>query len=76
VIPCHLGNDIKTNPKELRDAFSFLEQLTPLQQLLLKKPPRAFEEDCELLNNASKDLTAQGVIYPVAPLVKRKQTKI
>ena len=38
VIPCHLVNDIKTNPKELRDAFSFLEQLTPLQQLLLKKP--------------------------------------
>lgn len=74
IIPCHLGNDIKSNPREFREAFSFLEELGPIAKLTRgKSPPQALEEDCELLNDASKNLAEQGVIYPVAPLVKRPE---
>ena len=74
IIPCHLGSNIKSNPREFREAFSFLEELGPVAKFVRgKPPPQALEEDCKLLNDASKNLAEQGVIYPEAPLVKRPE---
>jgi hypothetical protein len=70
VIPSHLGDDIRTTPKAFREAFSFLEDRKPNSRV-----PRALEEDCGLLNDASENLTKQGVLYPVAQLVKGRKLR-
>lgn len=71
LIPCHLGDDIRTSPKAFRDAFSFLEEGSSS----LKRVPRAFEEDCGILNAASENLTKQGTLYPVAKLIKGRKRR-
>lgn len=64
IIPCHLANDIRAGPADLRRAFAFLEA-----------PPAAVgarEEDLLLLRTASRLLTDLGVVEPEAPKVPRK----
>ena len=75
VIPCHLSNDIRAEPKEFRSAFNFLEvKKTPSLFSLFNSyvAPQALEIDCALLTEASDNLTKQGVLFPIAPLVFKK----
>lgn len=73
IIPCHFANDIKATSKDFRKAFEFLEEPSFLQNLGLDSlAPSALPADGQLLSDASENLTNQGVLFPEAPLVKRK----
>lgn len=87
IIPCHFANDIKASSADFKKAFEFLlepEKKGPLQSLLSvfdsfdsKKSknscPVGEEGDIALLSNISKQLTAQGVLYPEAALLPRQK---
>ncbi len=78
IIPCHLANDIKTNGKEFRRAFNFLEDLSPKNPFKVlfegkeKRAPIGAAADVAFLSEVSQSLTKQGVLFPEAPLIKRK----
>ena len=76
IIPCHLSNDIRSSPSDLRDAFNFLKEKKdisfPFSLLPQKKLPLPDPRDCKLLQDASDMLTQQGVLNKVAPLIKSK----
>ena len=65
IIPAHLSNDLKADGKAFRRAFSFLEQAG-------SGAPTGDRRDVELLANASRTLTEQGVLFPEAPLVNKQ----
>ncbi len=84
IIPSHLANDIKASGKDFRRAFNFLEDLRPgkganpfafLAGGAVSAEPRAptgLQSDVQFLQDVSKTLTEQGVLFPEAPLVPRK----
>ena len=86
IIPCHLANDIKAGPKDFRRAFDFL--VAPPKPSFFaflngdggggKKAapcPVGDPRDVRLLSDVSKQLTESGVLFPEAPLVKRRAMK-
>ena len=84
IIPCHLSNDLKAGPREFRAAFDFLYEPAAAPASFAfpwttKKSDRAagynskvFQEEAGFLSGVSEQLTKQGVLYPEAPLVRRK----
>lgn len=66
IIPCHLANDLKADGKAFRRAFNFLQDGGGARDV-----PVGDSRDVELLANASRTLTQQGVLFPEAPLVKK-----
>lgn len=82
IIPCHLANDIKATPQDVRDAFDFLFekpkspfdllfQFFPSQKKATSPSEQAFLEDISFLGLVSKQLTEQNVIFEESPLLKR-----
>ena len=71
IIPSHMENNIKSNSKEFRNAFNFLESETP-------EGPRPDEDDFQLLNIVSDIFTTLGIVAPRVPqsLVIRTPTII
>jgi len=82
IIPCHLSNDLKAGPREFRAAFDFLYEPaaapTSFSFPWTRKSDRGagygkvFQEEAGFLSGVSEQLTKQGVLFPEAPLVKRK----
>lgn len=56
LISCHFENNVKTNGKQFREAFSFLEGK--------KSSVEPFEEDLSLLSALDRILTKLGVVAP------------
>ena len=86
IIPCHFANNIKASSADFRKAFEFLEepaQNNPLNDVLAifdnKRSknvcPVGNDKDISFLAGISTQLTAQGVLFPEAPLVPRKNGK-
>ena len=86
IIPCHFANDIKASSADFRKAFEFLEEpakSNPISDILSmfdnKKSknvcPVGDDRDTSFLAGISTQLTAQGVLFPEAPLVPRKSVK-
>lgn len=86
IIPCHFANDIKASSADFRKAFEFLEEparSNPISDILSlfdnKKSknvcPVGDEKDTSFLAGISTQLTAQGVLFPEAPLVPRSNVK-
>ena len=76
IIPCHLANDVKATPSEFVKAFDFLyESSSPTTNsflsLFIKKKSPVINEDLLFLDQVSKQLTKQGVLYEEAPLFRR-----
>lgn len=57
IIPCHFDSPIQANPHQFRQAFSFLEQQSSLNQPLP-------EVDFELLQELEVSLTKRGITPP------------
>ncbi|CAM9587115.1 unnamed protein product, partial [Laminaria digitata] len=87
VIPCHLGNDIKTSPKEFRKAFGFLERgggrdnsmAGGLRSLFGgggaaagKGGAEPLPEDLQFLRDAEKALVGLGTLFPAAEPIERR----
>lgn len=78
IIPSHYSNDIKASSKDFKKAFDFLLVKKKRKNFFLnffnneKDSPVGDVNDLSLLTNISKLLTAQGVLYPEAPLINRK----
>lgn len=80
VIPCHLGNDIATSPKEFRKAFRFLEKdggrnAGGLRSLFGagggSKGAEPLPEDLQFLRDAEKALVGLGTLFPAAAPIDR-----
>ena len=88
IIPCHLANDVKAGPKDFRRAFAFLEAPSKPSFFSFLSGgggggggdkaapcPVGDPRDVQLLSDVSKQLTESGVLFPEAPLVKRRARK-
>ena len=75
IIPCHLANDVKASPKDFVEAFDFLYEpkttTNSLFSLFSSEKKESVNEDLIFLDQVSKQLTTQGVLYEEAPLLKR-----
>lgn len=71
IIPCHLANDIKASPSDLKEAFQFLYEQKNSNGLFSffskKKLPQLDKDDCKLLSDLSEQLTTSGTLFPEAP---------
>lgn len=76
IIPCHLSNNIKTNKDEFSRAFGFLyeEKSNNAISLFSSKVSyaKAVEEDAKFLEDVSKQLTANGTLFPEAPRLTKR----
>ena len=72
IVPCHLSNNIKADGKMFRQAFSFLEQEPKGLFNSFRRALTGDEADVKLLADVSRSLTEQGVLFPEAPLVRRR----
>lgn len=62
IIPCHFENNIQTNSKEFRRAFTFLEKKIQC--------PQPLEEDLSLLTRLSDIFSKLGIVdYPDEPII-------
>ncbi len=72
IIPCHFANNIVASPADVRRAYEFLfssskaKETTNFFSFFEKVTPeeKAFEKDLKVLQDASKLLTQQGVLFP------------
>lgn len=77
IIPCHLSNNIKANPKDFELAFSFLYEKPNapsvqafLEYLSFRKGASLPADDIKFLEDVSHVLTERGVLYPEAKKIK------
>lgn len=87
VIPCHLGNDIATSPKEFRKAFGFLEKGGGRDESVAGglrslfggggggKGAEPLPEDLQFLRDAEKALVGLGTLFPAAEPIDRRSRR-
>eukprot|EP01038_Epipyxis_sp_PR26KG_P005653 gene5653-7807_t len=78
IIPCHFANDVRTTPREFKQAFDFLYEKKKSNLLTLflngnnhNLTPQPLEKEVQFLSDVSKQLTKQGVLKEEASLLAR-----
>lgn len=64
IIPCHFDAPIEVGPHQFRQAFSFLEKSSVVENSLDSGSQPLPEEDLEFIRKLEENLTKRGITSP------------